>query len=109
MRSSHMTEIERPWDTLPNPFSTRDSSGVITGHVSGRARDIKNIVTGAQSALIVTGTTKIGKTALIRYLERGVHTEWSWRNELAGLLPANEMERTYFIAIDLTIMEDGNT
>src|SRR5579884_2425202 len=84
------------WSALPNPFSrlatqsllesptekTTDTSEIITGHVSGRRSDIIDIVTGVQSAILMTGASQIGKSTLLRYLARPPQSEWSWRDEL---------------------------
>lgn len=103
-----MEEVKNRWDPLSNPFFNRDSS-VITGHVSGRARDVRNIVMGEQSALIITGAAKIGKTALIHYLKRQPSAEWSWRDELRGLLPRADMDNIHFTIVDLTPIEEGKS
>ncbi len=72
----------RTWLTLPDPFSSMtDTSEVITGHISGRSADITKIITGSQSAILLAGAPHIGKSALIRYLQRPVGAEWSWRDE----------------------------
>ncbi|HEY4383405.1 MAG TPA: winged helix-turn-helix domain-containing protein, partial [Ktedonobacteraceae bacterium] len=73
-------------------------------HVTGRSTDILEIVTGSQSAIILTGAPRIGKTALIRYLQIQPQDIWSWRKE-ERFVPIYEpfaLDRLYFMQIDLT-------
>jgi hypothetical protein len=97
------------WETLSNPFRLIDTNRVITGHVSGRNTDIRNIITGNQSAIILTGAPLIGKTILIRHLheiyqEQSITSAWSWRDEsgLAILRQTINLDQRYFVQIDLT-------
>ncbi|MGH2494315.1 MAG: hypothetical protein ACRDIV_06375, partial [Ktedonobacteraceae bacterium] len=67
--------LEKPfevtWKTLPNPFRGRREIGeMIIGHVSGRSGDIQEIVMGGQGGIILSGAPRIGKTSLVRYLQR---------------------------------------
>ncbi|GHO92186.1 hypothetical protein KSF_022340 [Reticulibacter mediterranei] len=97
------------WETLPNPFRITDTSRAITGRVSGRNTDIRNIITSSQSAIILTGAPLIGKTTLVRYLneafqEHSTASTWSWRDEsdLAILRQTIDLNHRYFVQIDLT-------
>src|SRR5579883_2856558 len=93
----------RTWLTLPDPFSSMtDTSEVITGHISGRSADITKIITGSQSAILLAGAPHIGKSALIRYLQRPVGAEWSWRDELPELREEWHLDHTHFVLVDLT-------
>ncbi|HLH60837.1 MAG TPA: helix-turn-helix domain-containing protein [Ktedonobacteraceae bacterium] len=108
------------WSTLPNPFSrittqsllesptekTTDTSEIITGHVSGRRSDIIDIVTGVQSAILMTGASQIGKSTLLRYLARSPQSEWSWRNELIDLRDQWKFDDFHFIPVDLAPLEE---
>jgi Transcriptional regulatory protein, C terminal len=107
------------WSTLPNPFSriatqsliepppnkSADTSEVITGHVSGRNSDIIDIITGVQSALLLTGAPHIGKSTLLRYLARPPQSEWSWRDELAHQRDQLKLNDFHFVTIDLAPLE----
>lgn len=93
----------RTWLSLPNPFSTMtETPEVITGHISGRNADITKIITGSQSAILLVGAPHIGKSALLRYLQRPVAAEWSWRDELPELRDEWPLDTTYFVLVDLT-------
>lgn len=95
------------WQTLANPFlNATDTSEVITSHVSGRSTDITKIITGGQSAIIMAGAPSIGKSTLIRYLQRSSQAEWSWRNELADLRDQFKLDEMHFVQIDLTPLEE---
>ncbi len=102
--------LERPytWQSLPNPFLSTDSNSEMRGHVSGRSSDILEIVTGDQSAIILTGAPQIGKTALIRYLQIPPQQAWLWRKEerLALIREEFALDQLYFIQIDLTTLEN---
>jgi len=92
------------WQTLPNPFlRVNDLSEGITGHISGRSADITYIITGMQSAILLMGAPSIGKSTLIRYLQRLPNVEWSWRNELA--MPTEQLNAIHFVQVDLTPLE----
>jgi len=90
---------------LPSPFSMLDTKGTI-GHVSGRATDISDILSGGQSAIILAGAPHIGKSTLIQYLQLLPGAPWSWRNELADAFSPRKLEQTHFAQIDLTHLED---
>ncbi|HZU66078.1 MAG TPA: winged helix-turn-helix domain-containing protein [Ktedonobacteraceae bacterium] len=108
------------WSALPNPFSrlatqsllesptekTTDTSEIITGHVSGRRSDIIDIVTGVQSAILMTGASQIGKSTLLRYLARPPQSEWSWRDELADLRDQWKFDDFHFIPVELSPLEE---
>ena len=99
-----MSTFQHTWETLPNPFRINDANSTIIGHVSGRSTDIKNIITGNQSAIILTGAPLIGKTTFIRYLkEPHQATTWPWRKEekLATLHNLVPLDQVYFVQIDL--------
>lgn len=100
-----MSIIDYTWETLPNPFFSRERAGNIIGHISGRARDIERIIMGDQSAILVTGAPGIGKSTLVRYLQQLPSTHWSWRNELDYLLERRALYDTYFIAPDLSLLD----
>src|SRR5690349_17105678 len=95
------------WQTLPNPFLFTDTGDKAPDHVSGRKTDIQRIITGRQSALILAGAPCIGKTALIRYLQRPPTKEWSWRQEgpLAQLRSQLQLDQLFFVSIDLAPMK----
>src|SRR5438132_506546 len=96
------------WNTLPNPFFNRETSEVITTHISGRARDIRQIIMGQQSAIILAGAPGIGKSAFVRYLQRRPNEKWSWRNELAYLQDQLCLKHIHFVAIDLTALKESD-
>src|SRR5260370_33540484 len=87
------------WLTLQNPFSKISkqvmlaptvrkenvTSEDIIGRVSGRRIDITRIIMNEQSAIFLVGTPNIGKSTLLRYLQRHHDADWSWRNELVYL------------------------
>ncbi len=98
------------WRMLPNPFfynDTNANSGVI-GRISGRSRDIVNIIYNDQSAIILSGAPRIGKTGLLRYLQTPLQTQiYSWRQEKAivSLLDQKTLDATHFVQIDLVPLE----
>jgi DNA-binding winged helix-turn-helix (wHTH) protein len=96
---------EDTWQTLPNPFSVLDTSEIIKSHVSGRSTDITEIITGGQSAIILAGAPNIGKTALIRYLQRSPDSVRSWRDELTALPDQLNPDEIHFVQINLTPLE----
>lgn len=110
---------ETGWQMLPNPFhkiskqvlpdplvqSDLDISDEIIGRVSGRRADITRIIMDEQSAIFLVGTPRIGKSTLIRYLQRP-HAEWSWRNELADLHGQRQLNHIHFAQLDLTPLEN---
>jgi hypothetical protein len=101
-----MAEV-RTWQTLPNPFqSVTDKSEVAAGHVSGRNRDISKIINSTQSAILLTGAPYIGKSALIRYLQRSPEAEWSWRKEIETSFDEEDLNNIHFVSVDLTLLED---
>src|SRR5579859_92137 len=102
-RSSNVT-----WRSLPNPFRI-STDEVITGHVSGRKTDITEIITGGQSAIILSGAPGIGKSALIQYLQGPADAEWTWRDEVADLGGQVPLGNIHFTQIDLSSLEDKNT
>ncbi len=110
---------ESGWLTLQNPFpkiskpaitgsnlgKDFEFSEAITGHVSCRRTDITKIIMDEQSAIFLVGTPGIGKSTLVRYLQRPPGKEWTWRDELRDLndlLPLNDI---HFVQIDLTPLE----
>src|SRR5438132_5261927 len=102
-------EEEKPtklrWQTLRNPFNyITDSSESATGLVTGRSTDIAEIITGAQNAIILSGAPSIGKSTLIRYLQR-FPQERSWRDELVGFYDQQKLKNIQFVQIDLTNLE----
>src|ERR1700693_1882669 len=95
-------QYEQRWRSIPNPFTNiRDVNDMITGHVSGRKADIIELVMGGQSAVILAGAPRIGKSTLIRYLQRPVGHEWSWRDELAGEGSPIPLNTIHFVQINL--------
>jgi Transcriptional regulatory protein, C terminal len=101
-----MAEV-RTWQTLPNPFqNVTDSLDLVTGHVSGRGRDISKIINSTQSAILLAGAPNIGKSALIRYLQRPPKTEWSWRKEIDTAFKEEDLNNIYFVSVDLIPLED---
>jgi hypothetical protein len=101
-----MAEV-RTWQTLPNPFqSVTDNAEIVTGHVSGRSRDISNIINSTQSAILLAGAPNVGKSALIRYLQRSPEAEWSWRNEIETSFDEEDLNNIHFVSVDLTLLED---
>jgi hypothetical protein len=100
------TPFERDWKTLRNPFQGLPESGeMITSHVSGRKEDIQEIITAGQSAIILAGAPRIGKTSLIRYLLRPPTAKWSWRDELEDLRSYFDLNEVSFTQIDLSQLE----
>lgn len=100
------TPFERDWKTLRNPFQSMPESGeMITSHVSGRKEDIQEIITAGQSAIILAGAPRIGKTSLIRYLLRPATALWSWRDELEDLRSYLDLNEVCFTQIDLLQLE----
>ena len=97
---------ETTWHTLTNPFNTMGEKDVITGQISGRSTDIAEIITSGQSAIILTGAPSIGKSALLRYLQRS--PEASWCYELASTLDLKKTKNIHFIPVDLEGIEDLN-
>ena len=101
--------FETTWKTLPNPFRGRREVGeMIIGHVSGRSEDIQEIVMGEQGGIILSGAPRIGKTSLVRYLQRPLlKEEWSWRDELAdlGVGAGINLNEIHFVQVDLTPLE----
>lgn len=93
------------WRTLSNPFNLGDMPG--TGRVSGRSTDIKNLIANQQSAVILSGGPRIGKTAFVRYLDGVPSVPWSWRDEddLQEIREQFALDQTYFTQIDLTSLE----
>lgn len=104
-----MQDTRYKWRTLSNPFlySTSMTGSGIIGHVSGRSKDIINIVYSDQSAIILSGAPRIGKTALLRYLQTSPTAPWSWRQEEEILLLQNQkvLNAIHFAQIDLTPLE----
>lgn len=99
------TRIEAMWRTLTNPFNVLDKSDIITSHVSGRSADITEIITGGQSAIVLAGTSGIGKSALIHYLQRLPDSEWTWRDELIELTDQLKLNDIHFVQVDLRSLE----
>lgn len=96
-------QYEYRWRSIPNPFTNiTDVNDVITGHISGRKADIIELVMGGQSAVILAGAPSIGKSTLIRYLQRPADCEWSWRNELGEENSPFPLKTIHFVQIDLT-------
>jgi len=100
------THFEPAWSMLRNPFQriTELADGIAI-QVSGRRTDIREIVTGGQSAIILSGAPRIGKTTLMRYLQQSPAAEWSWRNELQDLREPYNLDDIHFVQIDLTPLE----
>ena len=110
---------EYGWLTLQNPFpkilkpakigsnlsKDFDFSETITGHVSCRRTDITKIIMDEQSAIFLVGTPGIGKSTLIRYLQRPPGEKWTWRNELKDLNDLLSLNDIHFVQIDLTPLE----
>jgi hypothetical protein len=99
------------WRMLSNPFSYHDTTvhnGII-GHISGRSRDIVNILYNDQSALILSGAPRIGKSALLRYLQTPLQSQaYSWRQEhaIVSLVDQKTLNTTRFVQIDLVPVEN---
>src|SRR5947209_1417148 len=109
MRSIYSVDERQQHDgrsaALVNPFlNVTDTYDVITGRVSGRRSDIAEIITGGPSAILLAGAPSIGKSALIRYLQR-TPEQWSWRNELQGLGAQLNLQDIRFAQIDLVTLE----
>lgn len=94
------------WSALRNPFQSRGDEN-ITGHISGRRADIIDIITGKQSAFILTGAPGIGKTSLLRYLQRPPSEEWTWRDELEDIRELYHLDAVHFAQIDLSSLEES--
>lgn len=92
------------WRSLPNPFAL-DRPEVIAGRVSCRKTEINDIINGEQGALILAGTTNIGKSPLIRYLQLPPDAPWSWRDELASQ-GRQKLDALRFAQIDLNALAD---
>ena len=107
-----MQDTRYKWRTLPNPFfynDTKVNNGII-GHVSGRSKDIVNIIYNDQSAIILSGAPRIGKTALLRYLQTPLQTQsysWHQEQELVHLIDRKILNATYFVQIDLVPLENA--
>lgn len=100
------TPFERDWKILRNPFQGLPETGeMISSHVSGRKADIQEIITAGQSAIILAGAPRIGKTSLIRYLLRPATVLWSWRDELEDLRSYLDLNEISFTQIDLSQLE----
>jgi len=100
------THFEPAWSMLHNPFQRiSELADGIAIQVSGRRTDIREIVTGGQSAIILSGAPRIGKTTLMRYLQQSPAAEWSWRNELQDLRETYNLDDIHFVQIDLTPLE----
>jgi hypothetical protein len=105
-----MQDMSR-WRMLPNPFFYHDTnvnSGII-GQISGRSRDIVTIIYNDQNAIILSGAPRIGKSALLRYLQTPLQPQaYSWRQENAvvRLLDQKMLNSTYFVQIDLVPVEN---
>ncbi len=99
------------WRMPSNPFSYHETtihSGII-GHISGRSRDIVAILYNDQSALILSGAPRIGKSALLRYLQTSLQPQaFSWRQEpaIVSLLDQKTLNTTHFVQIDLVPVEN---
>lgn len=101
-----MTIPEPSWRKLANPFlNVTDSSKRIVGRVSGRSKDISKLIIGGQSAVILTGTPRIGKSSLIRILKQPPGPGWSWRAELPELRNEMKLDDIHFAQIDLRPLE----
>jgi hypothetical protein len=110
---------ESGWLTLQNPFSKISKQAItgsnlgkdfeiseaITGHVSCRRTDITKIIMDEQSAIFLVGTPGIGKSTLVRYLQRHPGKEWTWRDELRDLNDLLPLDDIHFVQIDLTPLE----
>lgn len=97
------------WRTLFNPFSPGDMPG--TGRVSGRSTDIRNLIANQQSAIILSGSPRVGKTAFVRYLKGVSSVGWSWRDEVSlhDLREQFALGQLYFTQIDLTTLENAQS
>lgn len=89
------------WQTLPNPFHLSEANNGIVGHVSGRAKDIATIIAGRQSAIILAGAPRIGKTTFVRYLCE-THS-WTWSNEIIDLGMGELLTYNKFHFIQLSV------
>lgn len=98
--------FERNWKMLRNPYQAMpESAEMITSHVSGRKADIEALITEGHNAAILIGAPHIGKTSLIRYLQRPATAVWSWRDELEDLRPFLKLDEISFAQIDLSQLE----
>ncbi len=68
--------------SLSNPFLVSSADEGIIGRVSGRINDIIQIISGSQSAIILTSAPKMGKTVFVRYLCSDTADGGLWREEL---------------------------
>jgi GTPase SAR1 family protein len=107
------------WLSLQNPFSKiskrvipapsirteKVTSEVIIGRISGRSTDITRIIMNEQSAIFLVGTSNIGKSTLIRYLQEHPTEELSWRDELGDFPGQLKLDDIHFVQIDLTPLE----
>src|SRR5436305_7300182 len=91
------------WLNLTNPFKT---GGSIIGHISGRRTDIIEITSSQQSAIILAGAPKIGKSTLVHYLQDSASQVWTWRDELADLRQHLYLNDIHFVYVDLTPTDD---
>jgi Transcriptional regulatory protein, C terminal len=106
------------WRVLPNPFFKRSWPSSIPllksddaalplqmrGAASGRSADITEIITSGQSAIILAGAPRIGRSTLIHYLQSSPNG-WSWRNELDMLQGQFDLNVIHFTQIDLGPLE----
>ena len=94
------------WYTLRNPFqSIIDSPESTLQYPSGRSADIREIITGGTGAIILASAPMMGKTSLLRYLQRGPGA-WSWRNEVEDLRAVIDLDHIHFLPVDLEPLED---
>ncbi len=102
-----MSETQYTWQTLPNPFLHTDANNKITSHVTGRNSDIAAILN--LNAVLLTGSPRIGKTVLLRYLQTPPQATWSWREEGSFLLMKNvlALDDLYFLSIDFNSLENA--
>jgi hypothetical protein len=97
---------EYSWRALRNPFqSITDSPERALQRVSGRSADIREIITGGTGAIILASAPMMGKTSLLRFLQRGPGG-WSWRNEIEDLRDVIDLDRVHFLHVDLKPLED---
>ena len=94
--------------TLPNPFRA-DTASASIGHVSGRRTDISEMIMSKQSAIILAGAPRIGKSTLIRYLQQEAGDGWSWRDEVAELRNWIDLKAIHFSQVNLAGLADKTT